>query len=396
MYIEQDQTGEKPQSAPYLDPNLRIIFGVTLMAVMGVASITPAFPKIARELGLSSQAVGMLVTVFTFPGVLLTPVLGILTDRWGRKRILVPSLLLFGLAGGACTLARDFNLLLLLRSVQGIGAASLGSINVTIIGDLYRGKRRGAAMGYNTSVLSVGTASYPLIGGALATMGWFYPFLLPLSSIPIGLVVLRALNSPEPRNDQQLGEYLGHAWQSVKNRQVIGLYLASLVTFIILYGAYLTYLPFMMEESFAASPFVIGLVMSVMSVATAVTSSQVGRLVTVYSEATLVKASFVLYAMALAMMPFVPNLWALLIPISIFGIAHGMNIPGIQTLLAGLAPVQHRGAFMSFNGTVLRLGQTLGPILIGTAFSLWGINGAFFAGAGFAVTMSLLAGFMVG
>jgi hypothetical protein len=50
---------------------------------------------------------------------------------------------------------------------------------------------------------------------------------------------------------------------------------------------------------------------------------------------------------------------------------------------------------MSFNGTVLRLGQTVGPILIGTAFSLGGISGAFYAGAGFAIAMSLLASLMV-
>jgi MFS family permease len=333
--------------------------------------------------------------VFTFPGVLLTPILGVLADRWGRKRILVPSLMLFGLAGGACALARDLNVLLILRFFQGIGGASLGSINVTIIGDLYHGKRRGAAMGYNTSVLSVGTASYPMIGGALATMGWFYPFLLPLTAIPIGLVVLKALNNPEPRNDQQLREYLGHAWQSVKHRKVVGLYFASLATFIVLYGAYLTYLPFLIEESFNTSPFVIGLAMSVMSVATAVTSSQLGRMMAVFSEATLVKASFVLYAFALAVMPYIPTLWALLIPISIFGIAHGMNIPSVQTLLAGLAPVQHRAAFMSFNGTVLRLGQTLGPILIGAAFSLGGTTGALYAGAGVAIAMSLVASLMV-
>lgn len=391
----ENSSGDDGQRAIYLDPNLQIIFGVTLMSVLGVASITPAFPKIGRALQLSSQSVGWLVTAFTLPGVLLTPVLGIIADRWGRKPILVPSLMLFGLAGSAGFLARDFTLLLVLRFLQGIGGASLGSLNVTIVGDLYRDRQRATAMGYNASVLSVGTASYPAIGGALATLGWHFPFVLPPVALPIGFPVLFVLKNPEPKSRQGFREYLRRVWESIKNRRVVGVFTASLVTFIILYGAYLTYFPFLMEESFAASSLLIGLAMSGMSMVTALTSSQVGKLVRVYSKGALIRAAFILYAIALAMMPLVPNLWMLLFPTALFGIAHGMNIPSIQTLLADQAPIEHRGAFMSANGMVLRLGQTLGPILMGTVFGLWGMGGAFFAGAGFALVMAVLASIMI-
>ena len=75
------------------------------MALLGVSSISPAFPKIVVELGLSPQDVGLLITMFTLPGVFLAPVVGVLADRVGRKRILVPSLFLFGIAGFACFFA---------------------------------------------------------------------------------------------------------------------------------------------------------------------------------------------------------------------------------------------------------------------------------------------------
>jgi len=385
----------KSQKRIYLDTNLQIIFGVTLMAVLGVSSITPAFPKIVQELGISSKAIGLLITVFTFPGVVLTPVLGILADRFGRKKILVPALMVFGIAGGACAFARDFDLLLILRFFQGIGAASLGSLNVTIIGDLYSGKERATAMGYNASVLSIGTASYPAVGGALATLGWYYPFALPFIAIPMGLLVLFSLKNPELRNEQDLKEYFSNAWQSIKNRRVVGLFLASVITFIMLYGAYLTYFPLLIGGSFGAPPWMIGLIMAVMSLATAFTSSQLGRLAEIYSERTLLKATFILYALALVMIPFVPNLWAFLIPIIIFGIAHGVNIPNLQTLLAGLAPIEYRAAFMSVNGMVLRLGQTLGPLVMGAVFGMWGIGSVFYAGAGFSIAMLVLVALMI-
>ena len=96
------------------------------MAVLGTSSITPAFPEIRDALGISSGQVGLLITVFTLPGILLTPVAGVLSDRYGRRKVLVPSLFLFGIASVACALATDFGLLLVLRTLQGVGRQPWG------------------------------------------------------------------------------------------------------------------------------------------------------------------------------------------------------------------------------------------------------------------------------
>lgn len=373
------------------DRNLLIIFGVTLLAVMAVSSIAPALPAIVRDLGISKLQVGLLITAFTLPGVVLSPFLGVLADRFGRKRILVPSIFLFGVAGAACALTRDFNVLLVLRVFQGMGGAALGALNVTIIGDLYSGSRRTAAMGLNASVLSIGTASYPLIGGALASLGWYYPFYLPLVAIPMGLIVLTALRNPEPRNIEGFKDYLRGTWGYLKNLKVAALFAAGVLTFIILYGAILTYFALLLDESFHASAFTIGLVMSVMALTTAIVSSQLGRMVRWFSEATLIKAAFAIYALALALIPLMPSLWFLLIPVIIFGIAMGMNMPSIQTLVAGLAPMEYRAAFMSINATMLRLGQTVGPPLVGLFYVYGGSDAAFYTVAGMALMVPVTA-----
>jgi MFS family permease len=298
--------------------------------------------------------------------------------------------MLFGIAGGACGFVRDFNLLLALRFLQGMGAASLASLNVTIIGDLYSGNELAAAMGYNATVLNIGTASYPAIGGILATLGWFYPFFLPFIAIPMGFLVLFSLKNPGPKNRQGLKVYLGNAWKGIKSRQIFILFLTSIVTFIILYGPYLTYLPILLSHSFQASSFTIGIIMSIMSLTTAVSSSQLGRLSKRYSHKTLLLSAFIFYAVALVIIPFIHSLWLLPLPIIIFGMGHGMTYPNIQTLLAALAPSENRGAFMSINGMVLRLGQTLGPVLMGIVLLGWGIQGVFYAGAVCSMAMSML------
>ncbi len=380
-----EASGRSNQKKVYQDRNLQIIFAVALVSILGVSSITPAFPKLAEALDVPPENIGLLVTVFTFPTVVLGPVLGILADRLGRKKILVPSLILFGIAGAACAFAHDFNLLLLLRFLQGIGAASLLSLSITLIGDLYTGDRRTTAMGYNASVSSIGTAIYPTIGGALALMGWNYPFLLPLAAIPIGLLVLFALKNPEPQGERNLGEYLRNAWKILKNRQLIGLFIASAANFILLYGAYVTYLPLLIADSFQSSAFIIGLILSSVSVAIALTSSQLGRLTRAFPERTLIRASFVFFAIALFIIPFVPNLWLLLIPTTLFGIGLGIGFPSIQTLLTELAPREYLATVISVNGTFFGLGQTLGPLLMGVIFGLGGIGSVFYAGVGFAI-----------
>jgi len=343
-----------------------------------VASVAPVLPVVIDHFGISKQQVSWLITVFTLPGVILTPTLGIMADRWGRKRILVPSLFLFAIAGTACAFTHTFHQLLILRFVQGIGAASLGSLNVTIIGDLYSGHSRAAALGYNGSILSLGTASYPIVGGALATIGWNYPFALPILAVPVGLIILFTLNNPEPRSEDNFFRYLKDTAKSLKNRNVIGIFITSILIFVVLYGANLTYFPLLLGKTYGASSLVTGVIISFSSITTAIASAQVGRLSRHFTEKNLLLAAFLLYFISMFIVPFIHVLWAFVFPTMLFGAAMGIGLPSIQKMLTDLAPIEQRAAFMSLNGMVLRLGQTLGPPVMTVVFTLAGMGGVFF------------------
>jgi MFS family permease len=373
-----------------LDPNLHLIFGITLVAVMGVANLTPAFPKMIQELHIPPSAIGLIITSFTLPGVLLTPVMGVLADRWGRKKILIPSLLLFGVAGTICFWVKNYNLLLVLRVLQGAGGAALGSLNLTLIGDLYHGKERATLMGYNSSVLSIATASYPVIGGTLTLIGWNYPFLMTIVAVPIGILVLFYLKNPEPVQKINLKEYLLRTFSLINNRHIWLLFSISLFTFIILYGSYLTYFPLLLAHNFSASSFTIGLLMSSSSLLNAFGATQVGKLITRFSEKTLIKWAFLLFSCSMLITPLVMNIYLILIPACLFGLGMGLGMPSLQNLLTGSAPLENRAAFMSLNGMMLRLGQTLGPVLMGLVYILAGLNAAFLGGAVIALAVWII------
>ena len=367
------------KAAQTINPTLLMIFGVTLMAVLGVSSITPAFPKIIAQFDLTDGQVGLLITFFTAPAVILTPVLGIAADRLGRKRILVSSLLLFGLAGSLCGFATSFNMLLILRAIQGAGAASLGALNTTVIGDLYHGHQRTRIMGLNASVLSIGTASYPLVGGMLATFAWNYPFFLPLLAVPLGIAVAFFLKNPEPDATMNLKAYFTGAWNGIRNKRVLAIFLIGILTFIILFGCLSTAFTVMLGQTFGASSLQIGIIMFIMSITTAITSSQLGRLSGRFKREIMLAFGFICYMAALLLIAFIDTLWLFIVPMLIFGIGHGMIIPVSQTLLADEAILEYRAAFMSLNGAMLRIGQSLGPPLITLAYTA-NTKWAFFLG----------------
>ncbi len=242
----------------YFDKNLQFVFGVTLMAVLGVSSIVPALPDIMTGLSIGPVQIGLVISVFTLPGVIFSPLMGVLADRMGRKVVLVPALFVFGGFGFACFFARSMEQLLVLRFLQGIGASPLGVLYGTIIGDLYQGRDRGRAMGYNASVLALGTALYPAIGGVLALLGWNYPFILPLLAIPLGIAIITSMDVPAPESHGSLGEYLSGALKLMRTKEALCLFATTLITFIILYGPIITYLPILLDSRYHASPAAIG------------------------------------------------------------------------------------------------------------------------------------------
>ena len=369
------------QKQVFKQVDFRVILSVTLMAVLGVASVAPVFPSIQEEFNITKDQVSLLVTFFTLPGIFLTPFLGMLADRFGRKEVLIPSLFLFGLAGGLCGFSRSFEMLLVFRFLQGMGGASLNSINVTLIGDLYHGKTRAAAMGYNASILSIGTAAYPAIGGTLALLGWNFPFFLPLLAIPIGIISIFYMKSVKPENGQTLKAYFKEAWQRIKDRQILSIFFISISTFIILYGCYISFFPFLLDEKFNASSVFIGILMSTMSLSTAITSSQLDKLISRFTIKQLLLFAFILFFISLILLPVISNKYLIIFPIAIFGAALGLTVPNMHTLLAELTPKKHRAIMMSINGMVLRGGQTLGPVIIGFVYASFHLTATFFAGA---------------
>jgi predicted MFS family arabinose efflux permease len=377
--------------APHRDANLWLLFAVTLVAVGNVSSVAPAFPTVVDVFNISRVQVGWIVTAYSLPGILTAPLAGVLADRLGRKRVLVPVLLVFGLAGGACALARSFSVLLGLRVLQGAAAAPLVGLAVTIIGDRYEGATRTTAIGYNATALNVGTASYPAIGGALAALAWFWPFALPLLALPVGAAVAWKLDVPAVERAQSLSDYRAVAQDRLTDPEVLGVLTINFGVYILIFGAFLTYVPELLDERFGAPPEVAGVVLAVASVSSGLMATQLGRLSLIVSKERLIQGSLLINALALALIPLAPAPWGVGAASMLSGVAQGLNQPALQTRLTELASDASRGVILSLNGMVLRLGQAVGPLLLGGALVVGGLDAVFFVAAGIAVVVGGVA-----
>jgi len=361
--------------------NFYIILSVTLLSVVGVTTIIPVFPEMSEELNVSREKIGLMITVFTLPGAALAPLIGVAADRWGRKKVLIPALILFGISGTLCFFAREFETILILRFFQGLGAACLGIINTTLIGDIFSGRQKAKVMGYNSGALSVAAALFPAIGGLLATINWYYPFLIPGMALVVAGMVYFYLDNPEPEEKPKLIDYFQNIIKSILTKEAIMLFLLCFTTFILLFGVIMTYLPIFLKDRFNLQSSEIGFALSILAISTGLVASQLDRISKVLPMKLLIIFGFLSYLVGFLAIPYAENIYGMLLILMIIGIGQGINVPTIFNILTSIAPLDHRGAFMSVNSMTIRAGQTVGPIFAGILFGLWGISWVFWSGA---------------
>lgn len=365
----------------FQNKNFYIILTVTLLSVIGVTSIIPVFPEMSEALDVSLSKIGLFITVFTLPGALLSPFIGVIIDRIGRKRILITALILFGTTGTLCFFFRDFEAILLLRFFQGIGGACLGIINITLIGDIFAGDQKAKAMGYNSGAILVGSALFPAIGGVLALIDWYVPFLLPALALIVAIWVFFALHTPEPKEKVKLHQYIQKTMRSIFKRESITLYLLSFAIFLLLFGTIMTYMPVLLKEQYGLSSSQIGFMLFFLALVTAIVASQLNYFYNRFTMKTLIFIGFGTFLFGFVLIPFVDNIVLILILMMIIGAGQGINIPAIFHVLTSIAPLNQRGAFMSINSMSVRGGQTVGPLIAGVLFGLWGLPWVFWSAA---------------
>ena len=370
-------------------PPFAIVIAITLTGIMANTLVTPATPDIVDDFGVARSGVGLLLASATAPGIVLAPIIGVLSDRYGRRQVLVPCLVLFGLAGGMAAFAPTFEVLLALRLLQGVGAAGLINLAVVLIGDHWEGAERARRIGRNAAALTASIAVLPPLGGLLAAVGgWRWTFAPYWIGLVTALAVLRYVRRGE-RGEGTLAEQLRRTTPYLRMPVVIGSMAMAFVLFVLIFGTFLTVLPVHLKDAFGADAAFRGVVLAIPAIPSTIMALNLGRLRTRFGVGPILVVGSVAVAAGLAIIGVAPTLSLLLIGPVVYGFGEGLMIPVLQDAVASAPPASSRGAVVASFVGVTRLGQTIGPVLFGAGLVTFGSEVIFLVGAALASVMAL-------
>jgi len=379
-----------------------VIAMITLASVLSITSIPPAFPEIAKYFAVDEARIGILMGVYTLPGIFLTPLYGYFADKYSRKAVLFPALIVYASFGIACAFAESFEILVLFRLIQGIGSAPLGALNISLLGDIYRGDRLAKNTGLNSMILSIGTATFPLVGGLLARESWELPFLLAAFGFVVAVFYLGYFKNikQKPENirpSELLASLFNRNRQSLEypvSRQFRKIALFNMLTFFLLIGALFTYIPDYLNGQFGFDPAERGKFLFAMSISAAVSAGLLKQFIGKIGHANLIKIQFAVFAVVFFLMPLADVTGAYLL-IILFGLGYGINMPSMQLWVLKIATNRKRAIFTALHRAVSQIGQTIGPIIVGFLLAEFTAKGdftlAFNIGAAISVASLILA-----
>jgi len=179
-----------------------IVSVALFMVVLDNLVVTTALPSIRADLGATIQSLEWTVNAYTLSYAVLLLTGAALGDRFGRRRMFLVGLAMFTGASAAAALAPSTSALIAARAIQGVGAAIVTPLTLTLLADVFPPERRGLAIGAWSGVSGLGVALGPLVGGAVVEgISWHWIFWI---NVPVGIALL-------PIAARRLGESRGPA-----------------------------------------------------------------------------------------------------------------------------------------------------------------------------------------
>lgn len=359
-----------------INPELQVLTLASAMLTTGVVMISPLLSDLTGPFAVSQARIGLLIMAFTAPQIVFIPLMGVLADRIGRRAVLAPGLLAFGVAGAAVAMTTSFSLALLLRAIQGVGFAAAMPLTVTVIGDLYDGTRETTAQGIRMSINFVFNIATPAIAGVLVAFSWRWPFLLYLATVPIAIAAWFLVPELDPAERTTFKEYAGDLFALVRQPVMALIVLTFMTRFVLFYG-YLTYVSTLGTEQIGITAALVGIMVSIKGILSVVGSTQVGRLTTYFSPVAVVGGGFALSGVGVTLLGLYPTVGALLVGSILLGVGDAVYGTVQKSMVTHSAPLDLRAGAISVAKIFESIGKSGVPVAMGVVLGLYGPDIAF-------------------
>jgi DHA1 family multidrug resistance protein-like MFS transporter len=381
--------------------NLYILTFVLFVVMLGYGIIIPILPFYVEDMGAGGTELGLLVASYAVMRLICGPIWGSLSDRVGRKPVLIIGILGYAVTMVWFGLATQLWMLFAARILSGILSSATAPTTMAYIGDSTPEKERGGGMGMLGAAGGIGTILGPALGGFLAGESLSTPFFIAagLSLLSLVLAWMFLPESLPVADRQKPGSEEGildiQLWLQTVRSPIGILFILTFIStcglmiFANVFGLYAL-------ERFSFGPQEVGVMMMVLGLVSAIAQGVLaGPLTRRWGDATVIRGGLLASALGFGLMLLADSYLTILLAIAFFGLTIALQIPALTSLTSKRATVP-QGVAMGLSNSFISLGRIVGPLLGGIVFDIHimlpYLSGAAIMGIGFIVSLVTLKG----
>jgi DHA1 family multidrug resistance protein-like MFS transporter len=380
-----------------------VISLLSTIGFFGIFSTTisknPVLPLFMKSMSAKADVIGIIAAISPLAGILFSFPVGLLADRLGKKRLLVVSAFVFLLGPAFYLLVANPWWLIPVRFFHGIATAILGPVSAALILSEYK-EKKGEMLGIYSSATLVGRTLAPILGGAVISIfaalsgGWNYRLVYVAAFIlAVPVFVLSFLMPDDGSADSGIKEVtLGVFGSSLRtfvtNGRLLGTALVEMATYFT-YGAFETYLPLYLQGK-GLPPYQIGLIFSLQILAIALTKPFFGRISDRIDRRAQILVGIVVLGGSFALIPVVSGIAAATAIGIVFGMGLSFSTVATSTFASDVAAKENLGASMGALSSIMDIGQSAGPFIIGAVIQSSTMTDGFLVDFGVCLVCALL------
>lgn len=347
---------------------------IPLVMTLGNSMLIPVLPIFEEKVGISSFQSSMVITSYSVASIFLIPIAGYLSDRFGRKMVILPSLILAligGLIAGYASwkMETPYTWIIIGRVLQGIGASGASPIILPLVGDLYKDddEKTSSCLGIIETSNTFGKVLSPILGSLFAAFIWFLPFFsISFFSLISIVLVFFFIKVPKEKDEPKKFKDFWHDTKKIFKKEGKWLYTVFLIgvfVMLVLFGV-LFFLSDNLEKIHDLHGIKKGLVIAIPLFFLCVSSYVAGK--KIKGELPIMKKiimiSLAVLSISLVFVGFTKNRVVLLLVItSLVGIAIGALLPTLDAIITQNIEKEQRGTITSFYMSSRFIGVAAGP-----------------------------------
>ncbi len=366
--------------------SISILFLTMFIVMVGFGVIMPILPFYAESMGASATDLGLLFASYSVVQFIFSPIWGQMSDRVGRKPMILLGLVGFGISFLLFAMATSLWMLFAARMLGGILSAATLPTVMAYIADTTDSKQRGGGMGVLGAAMGMGITFGPVIGGFLGERSPSLPFYFS-GFLALAVAVFAFILLPESRSLEDRRKA-----KSLPRRSMTEVFLAlrGPIGFLLILAFLASFASANLEGTFALfsqehlgfGEAEMGLVFGVMGVVMALTQGLlVGRFINRWGEERMIQVGLLSSGLGFMLLLATFNMTSILVVMGIMGLGNASMRPAVNSLASKLVTADEQGSAMGVVNSYNSLGRIFGPVVGGVLFDTMGYQWPYIVGA---------------